>query len=245
MAELSFVYSFGVYNYDPNTNGLTTIKTPIKYKERAASTPGRDGGYSAAALMDARVISAKGSLFATDSGTLRSLKDAFYAAHAPGPAQRLLLNGDRYINCQVNGLDEAEYEGLDSLEYTLSFRADDPYFYDVGVQSPNLPGSFTPGGTALSLPVINLVVSTAGGTITVSNSATGQNFILNPVAVDTYTIDSMAETVTRSGIDASAEQGAGSNFLQLVPNAVNTISVTVAGGAAYSSVSSTYQNRWY
>ncbi len=238
MAELNFTYSYGGYVLD----GIETINKPTRYKERIASTPGRDGGYSGGALMDTRIVTIKGTLLGTDTGDLRAKQDAFYQAHRPSVANQLIINGDRYCMAEVQSITEADFEGFYLWEYTVAFRADDPYLYDVATQSKALPAgttTFTVAGTATALPAMSITPSAAGQNVTVTNTTTGDVFSFTAAGSGVYIADSKLETfLSPSSTDASSLLTAASVFLGLA-NGTNTITVT--GGTA----SLTWQNRYF
>lgn len=114
--------------------------------------------------------------------------------------------------------------------------------------SPN-SATVTPTGTVYSLPVITVVVSSAPANGLVYVSVTGGGltwaFQFSPTATGTYTIDAtaQAESVSLGGVDVTSNVFFQGVFPRLSPSA-NTVVVGVSGGAAASSASCVFANRW-
>lgn len=114
--------------------------------------------------------------------------------------------------------------------------------------SPN-SATVTPTGTVYSLPVITIVVTSAPSGALVYVVVTGAGltwaFQFSPTGTGTYTIDAttQAESVTLAGVDVTSSVFFQGVFPRLAVSA-NTVVVGLSGGAAASSASCVFANRW-
>jgi phage-related protein len=241
-------WAFGSYSY-PKCHILSRPRA-LAAKLRIAPTPGRDGEYSQGGLVGARRLVVSGVLIAASGDDIDTLWDAFVAAHAPGAAQALYPDrSDRYLRAEVEMIQETQggetYMG--AVPWEVAFVCVNPFYYAATATAPVLTtggGTFTVGGSAPALGAFTLNVSAigSGGSITVTNSTTGKAFTITPTATGNIIIDCDAETVTRAGVDVTAEF---SGLFFALSVGSNTIAITTAGGATLSAASLSYRNRWY
>jgi phage-related protein len=241
-----FEIAFGSYDYGA-ISGLTVQKLTdgLEVKQRIADTPGRHGNYTAGGLIAPRRFSLSGLLVGTSATDLRDKWEAFRAAHAPGVPAQFYQHSDRYVWAEVEGIGKAEFNELARvhLEWDVDFFCSDPFAYahTPGAQTGLAAGgTVSPGGTAYALPLWTIVVGTIG-TITIENETTGQEMVFVPTQTGTYLIDSRLETITRSGVDKSAEMNG--EFLRCNVGA-NTLTVNVSGGAVVTSLRADWNDRY-
>lgn len=128
---------FGAYVYTPATDEFHGVTDGLGAKLRSADPPSVDGAFTAGGLIAARDLSVRGTLtvptvgvIQTDAATYRTLRDAFYAAHAPGPPQPLWIDDDRYVNAEVKSLSMVDWEqGMTHVDYEVGFYVADPFAY--------------------------------------------------------------------------------------------------------------------
>ncbi len=245
------VKTYNGYSYGDTLYELTE---EMGFRHRMTKSANRDGAFADTSLHDPRRVSGTGELVgavnaqgiaAQDIASLRAAADAFKAAHQPGPPAKLMLDSDRYLNAQVEHL-SLKFDGLSYL-VDLSFLAYDPFWYSTQTTTQPLTQNaatvITPAGTAKSLPVFTLAVMAAppGGLITITNAQDVTLSFASPAA-GTYTIDCAQEIITdAAGNDQTA--GMTGDFLTLIAGA-NSVTLSLAGGAALSAQSVTWTDRW-
>ena len=246
--------SYGGYAYQ------STIDLPATFTEgqpgrlRTSLPPGVDGAFTAGGLLGARRPSIKGTLTVpgtgvvqTDLATLRNAWDNFKAVHAPGLPKQLIIDDDRYLNCEVETIGDVEWNGLLYKDYLVTFFAADPYWYSVVLNSvtfgAGLGGTVTTNGTGTAKPIITIPITAApaGGLITLSVTG-GATCTLSPDAAATFIIDTTQETVTSSGVDKTTLFGG--EFLRLAAGA-NTVNITASNAATFGAVQVQWRDRWY
>ena len=221
----------------------------------SGDTSGGDGEYQADSFLTPRSLSAAITVISTSySSPLSELQgklDALMAAHPKGAAgvlrEKILLGNtviaDRQIACRISDRSRVK-TGLNYARANISYRSGSGAWTDTAYFAP-IPlivgGNFlTLGGTESCLPLITLVVTTAG-VITLSDAATGQSLALNCVA-GTYVVDSEQRTVTKDGVSALAAIVSG-GFLQLSPYS-STFTLALDGTAAIASAQIAGRRRW-
>ncbi len=246
----TFAPQFGSYVYANETGVyVQRISDDMDVRTRMAETPGRAGNYTAGGLLAMRRVQMSGIIAVPFGTDLRDTWEAFKAAHRPGVIQALYAHTDRYLLAEVSGVGKAEYDSLAyrQLQFDVDFACSDPYWYDVDTTTTTGlagGGTVTAGGTAPGAPLWTLVVSSIGtaGTITITNTTTGEAFVLTPAATGTYLIDALAETVVRSSVDVS-EQSAG--VIPTLAVGANTITVDLTGSATLTSLTCAAQDRYF
>lgn len=244
--------SYGAYTYS-SVAGLTIqrLTDPMAVRPRTAETPGKDGAYSAGGLLGSRRFSMRGLMQGTSADNLRTIWRAFRAAHKPGAARTFYRHSDEYINAEVVGISEAEFNemGRVHIRFEVDFLAVDPFAYKSTTDSQTglaAGGTATNNGTAYVMPSLALDISSIGtsGTVTITNTTTGQALTLTPAATGVNTIDCGAETVVRGGVDKTTELSTASEFMRLDPGA-NTITVSTTGGLTVSTLAFTWREAHY
>lgn len=219
----------------------------VSLRPRVAETAGRDGIVSQGALLGPKRVAIRGIVRASSVATMESAWQALKSGLGR-TRQPLILPTNTDIRYQ------AELESLtrstDPRAWAFSYEAG--FLVPAGVAEAVSATSVTgltsgantisaPAGDEAALPAITLVVSVVG-TITLTASA-GQTFVIAPTTTGTYIIDSEAETITKSGADASSAWTSGA-FPTLTPGASNTLTIGLAGGATLTSASLTYRARY-
>jgi phage-related protein len=236
----NFAPVFGAYDYQA-VGGVYVqeVDDPVAVKQRTADTPGADGAFTAGGLLDKKVVTLSGMIAKAD-GTLRDAWEAFRAAHAPGLPQALYLYSDRYMFAEVTGITNSKFNALANLqiEFEVQFTGCDPFTYDTSVTTTSgldAGGTVTAVGTAPGAPIWTLVIDDIGtnGSVTVTNTTTGQAFTLKPAATGTYLIDSRLQTVTLSGVDVSDQF---SGVFPLIAVGDNTITVATTLSLSVASL---------
>lgn len=250
-----FAKSYGSYVYDDLRDGLEAVEQQIGYRHRMSKAFSRDGAFADDSVFDPRHLSFTGVLTgaagAQDAASLRAAWLGFCAAHQPGPARKLMIDSDMYLNARVETLTDK----LDGLmhELTLGFIAFDPFWYSMNAATLPLTlggaSAITTGGTAYSWPVFTFTVyaAPAGGLVTLANSA-DTAFSFAPPAAGAFTVDCGAETITDA---AGADQfGYMTGDLPVlvagsgIYGAPNPLTLTTAGGCTLSAASVSWQDRW-
>lgn len=242
-----FAKSFGAYVYDDLRDGLGDLKQQIGFRHRQSKSFNRDGAFALASLQDPRRLTMTGTLTgpngAQDPASLRAALDAFAAAHAAGAPQPLQIDSDRYLNAQVETLDD-EFDGL-AHEISVGFICFDPFWYAMlPTALPLTVGgttSVTPAGLVKCLPQISLTATAAGGLVTVASNRDA-TFTFAPPSAGTFTLDSLAEKITDGAGTDQTGQFTG-DLITLLTEA-NQITVTASGGASLSGASITWRDRW-
>lgn len=249
MTDLALSYGSFVYGA---ATGVIVEKAgrPEGIKSREADTPGRHGGYSAGGLLAARKFPISGIIVGTSASDTRDKIEAFTAAHAPGSTNPFYYYDDRYINAEVSGISNMEYDGTAMIHvpFDVEFAAiADPWLYDVTINTTTglaAGGTVTTGGTAPAAPIWTMVVSSFGtnGSITLNNTTTGEILVFAPTLTGTYLINNLLETLTRSGTDYSA------NMQGVIPGLAvggNVITISLGGSATLSALSVSWQDRYW
>ncbi|MEO7716352.1 MAG: hypothetical protein ABIY70_09110 [Capsulimonas sp.] len=246
-----FTYSFGGYTF--NAGDLTSIQESPEYRERASSSAGRGGRYSAGSLFDCLHIDLQGDILGSDTedpGTLQASWDALAAAFPPGQARVFRKQSDRYCRAEVRSFGEAQaWKGKGARYFSIGLTSNDdpPWFADaVTTQGLATTGdtTFNALGGGAADPILTLVFSAApaGGIVTISNAA-GETFTFDPDATGTYVFSTLDDTILRAGVDKYAGLISG-ELLRLSPGS-NTWTITLGNGATLSSASLNYQARYY
>jgi len=254
-AVIYFAKSFGAYVYDDLRDGLESVDEEIGHRQRMTKAFARDGAFADDSLFDPRRVTFTGLLTGAagkqDAAPLRAAWDGFRAAHAAGPTRRLQIDSDRYLDARVETISD-KFDGL-WHEMTVSFMAFDPFWY--GNQQNTLPLTVNGNtvvstlGTAYSWPVFSFVVSAApaGSLLTLAN-AEDTLFSFAPPAAGTFAVDCGNESITdQAGADQFAYMSGDLPVLVAgngVYGAPNTLTLTASGGAAISSASVSWQDRW-
>ena len=250
-----FAKSFGSYAYDDLRDGLSSVEEQIGHRHRMTKAFSRDGAFADDSLFEPRRVTFQGLLTgpggAQDAASLRAAWLAFKGAHQAGPARRLMIDNDQYLNARVETLSDTS-SGL-YHKTVVGFLAFDPFWYSVSTSTlPLTVGgttAVTTGGTAYSWPIFSFTVSAApaGALITLSNAADAL-VSLAPPAAGTYTVDCGAETIT-DGAGADQFGGMTGDLPILVAGsglygAANALTLTATGGCALSAASVSWQDRW-
>lgn len=250
-----FAKSFGSYAYDDLRDGLGAIEQQIGHRQRMSKAFSRDGAFSDDSLFEPRRVTFTGLLTgaggAQDAASLRAAWLGFAAAHAPGPARRLQIDSDQYLNARIETVTDT-FNGL-YHKLSVGFLAFDPFWYSVAVSSlPLTPGgttALTTAGTAYSWPIFTFTVSAApaGGLLTLSNGS-DTSFSFFPPAAGTYTVNCGAETIT-DGAGTDQFGGMTGDLPILVAGSgiygtPNPLTLTTAGGCTLSAASASWQDRW-
>ncbi len=250
-----FAKQFGAYVYDDLRDGLGQLKNVVGYRHRQSKAFSQDGAFALNSLHDPRRLSFEGVLTgangAQDAASLRAALDLFLAAHQAGPAQQLAIDNDRYINAQVETFED-DFDGL-SHHIALTFLCFDPFWYSTTTTTEALTVGgttvITTGGTVYSLPVVTLVATAAGGIVTLAN-AQDATLTFSPPAAGTFTLDCLQETITDAGGTDQTAYFTG-DLIRLIAGqlasggtATNSLTLTTAGGAALSSASISWADRW-
>lgn len=246
-----FVKKFGDYEYGDN---LATISESVGTRTRVSTPANRVGRFTAGGLLDSISMTLEGTILADNPDDPQDIIDkwqAFKAAHKPGQPKKFYVNDDKYIMAEVTSDIRAESsKGLSYRNYSVTLTCYDPPWYAdvVTTMTPAHDGSdvdLTVVGDSPTYPVITVVVSTisTGGLLTVEDSYGDSLVFESPAATGTYVIDCGAERVTDPS-GALANKLISGNFPQFdFPNA-GTISLTLTGGLAVSSVTLDYRGRW-
>lgn len=246
----SFAPKFGSYEYASEAGiYVEKVTRPTAVKTRQADTPGLHGGYSAGGLLAPRQFNISGLIVGTSDEDTRDKVEAFAGAHPPGPIRTFYFYSDRYINAEVSAISNTEFGALAniSIPFDVEFTAVDPFFYDVDTNTQldlDEGGTVTAGGTAPAAPLWTLVIGSLGtdGTLTLTNTTTGEALVLAPTTTGTYLIDSRLQTITRSGSDVSEQMN---GLYPTLAMGDNDITVETTGGLAVSSLAVSWQNRYY
>lgn len=242
-----FHIKFGSYDYAAITGlYLENLTDPLAVQMRASDTPGRAGGYSSGGTIASRRFALSGKLVGTSTTDLRSKWRAFRAAHAPGAAQKFYTHSDTYRWAEPVGVTKAQFDQVFShLEFEVEFLSVDPYDYE---DTPSSATGLAGGGTVTTLgqapspPTFTLTVGgTLGGTITLTNTRTGEAMNILPTATGAIVIDSRLEAITRSGVNISGEMSG--LFLSLAVGA-NVLTVSATGGTTVTVLSVAWNDRY-
>jgi hypothetical protein len=246
-----------VYAYESGS-AIASITQESKYRAQTAAPAGRGGRFTAGPLFDALTLTLKGTLEApnpSDTGSMRSEWDAFCAAHSPGPAGQFYLDSDRYANVEVVSSIQSEWDGLPSRAYQVALASyDDPPWFAATptvVALASGANALAPSGTGPMEPQITVVVSacpTPGTTPGTSSSITltdqaGTVFTLFPSGTGTWLIDSLNEQISLGGTVQAYTGYTGA--YPVLPAGTGALTVALVGGLTVSSISLSYQARWY
>lgn len=191
---------------------------------------------------------------ATPDG-IRDALDALAGALTEGSAGQLYRNSDRYLNARVALFRESERDqGYVTRAWMVGFDCADPFYWDATAQSavalPTTDGgtvTLTPGGSAVALPVITLVVPSGaiGETITLTLPTSTLNPLpaaLTPSVAGTYVLDTTNGTVTVGGVDYSADFTG--QLLRLSHRGSSLLTVNLSSSGILTSGTIQWQRRW-
>jgi hypothetical protein len=235
-------------NYSFNGTALQNVAmvaAPYSSRISSADTPSRPGGYPGSQFAAERKISLSGTLTAASYAALDAAWSDLVAAHdvtAPAP---LLIRDGWYYLATCESIADSERD-VTSIQYDATYVCADPFAFSATLSTPSLA---TTGGTITAvagnknaLPTLTLTVSAAPASsfVTVTNTTTGEQFVLTPDVTGAFVIDSLAETVKVGSTDKmSCFQG---RFLSLRPGS-NTLTITASNGATLSSATISYRAR--
>lgn len=255
MANLSL--KLGSYTFPPTfyAEQIPTLRSIPNEK-----LPRADGGRQITGYLESKTFRVKGALVsgheAIPTGTQQTLRaqlDALKAACNAGQVS-FQTHDDRYWrNCQVSGFQE-QYDPTGPARYVdiaFDVMTGDPFAYGLTTQTDGRTitataqtKSLSVGGNAYTLPTISLTIGTGtSADIVLTNTTTGEVATLNGSVSpgDVYVIDSLGETVTRSGLDKiSLFDGL---FLRLTPG-TNVLKVEYSG-ATVTALSVTWNERYF
>ena len=214
---MTYAPAFGTYSIP---RGINITKVPASRVVPVAKTPRYDGARTLTGMLDAKRISLAGLLIRplgnNTANYLRTQLDALKAGLAQGPAN-FGIESDRYWRqCQAEQYEDSYeptgYQNIVSVSFNVV--TGDPFSYDTTARTGG--GALTAtgqtkavsnGGNASGAPQISLTVGTTGTlSASITNQTTGDVFTLNGAVVSgqIIIIDSLTETVTRSGVDVTS-----------------------------------------
>jgi len=233
---------YGSYTYPSSLIEKRPIK--IDSRLRAKEIPGRSLAYSQGGLIGTRRVIVTGTLKDT------TLWDAFLAAHAPGQAKALYMGSSatRYLMAEVESISDIDADQYPAaIPWEVGFICYDPLWYGI-VVNPTITstgGSFTVSGSAPAEPILTITLggTIPGGYVTITATNSGKSMVITPAASGAIVIDNAARTITRAGVDITAELSTLSEFLSFTGS--DTLTIAAAGGLTVSSPSLSYTERWY
>ena len=224
---------------------VATVAAPYSARIGSADTPGRSGGYPGSQFAAVRKISLTGTVTASSYAALDAAFSDLCAAHDVSAPAPLICRADGfYYLATVESFADSERD-VSSIKYDSTYQCADPIAFSSTLYAPSLTttgGTFTVLGNKPALSALTLTVSAAptSSYVSVTNSTTGESFILFPDAAGAFVIDSLAEKVTVGTTDKIAcFQG---RFISLKPGS-NTLTIAVSGGATVSAASISYRAR--
>jgi hypothetical protein len=253
-----FSISFGAHNYNLATDWPATISEGQPVRSRQAARANIEGAYTAGGLLGVRKIVISGALACPlpySAANMRAAWDAFKAAHAPGMPQILMIDNDRYIMAEVVSIAESKWNGLQSRPFEVEFDCADPYWYGATQNSQTLAlgaNSITTHGTAPCLPIFYVNVApgfTTGASFSIADSF-GNVTTVTPTIFGSYVAESTVENMTSIGFLDTEYSTLGNmsvfsgQFTKLAAGASN-IQVSTSGNITLSSISVSWQDRWY
>lgn len=252
---MSYGLVFGTFSFPP---GFHVANVEMARSVPTAKLPRADGARVIAGYLDAKKISVRGGVYKASLSTgggasVRSQLDALKGALAAGPAS-FYTDSDRfYRNCQQSTysdtFDVTEFNRMCTVQFDLI--SGDPWSYaatgSTGSRSISASGqtlAVTNGGNAYGQPQISLTMGSTGNvSATVTNTTTGEVFTIggSVTSGDVIVVDSLLESVTKSGADEmSLFEGV---FPRLAVGA-NTIQVAYSLGTITNLLVS-WNDRWY
>jgi phage-related protein len=147
--------------------------------------------------------------------------------------KQLRFNSARYINCYKEAFEAVPVDGtaLTVWRYSITFFADDPFFYSTSDTSVDQIADYNPevwthtnSGDGIVFPTISIIADQGGaisGGITLTNSTTGLSFTFSATIANTKSlvVDCANHTVKNDGVTDFAS--AGGSFHHLVSGSNN------------------------
>lgn len=233
------------------------MSVPSSGRIGSAATPSKSGEYAGKRFLASRQVKISGVLVAPTYDELQTKWSRMCAGHdfiSPQPLFCGLEN--RFLYATTNSLDDTS-RGVEAIEYDVTYQASDPFFYSVSEQNISVsnPTTFaisTNGNTnALPKITVNISAAPAGSTITLTNLTTNESFTLAPTTTNPITVDSRLETVTTTQIPFVYDQMGvfSGRFLSLkggvlFTDATSSLQLSTTGGAAVSSLSIQFRDRF-
>lgn len=251
---MTYAPQFGTYSIP---RGINVSKLPGARIVPSAKTPRYDGGRLLIGMLDIKRISLTGMLIRPmgnfTANYLRGVLDGLKSGLAQGPAN-FSIETDRYWRlCQAEAYEDSyEATGYRNV-VTVSFDVvtGDPFSYETAGQtgggSLSATGqtkTVTNGGNAAAAPQIAVTAGSTGTlAATITSQTTGDVCTLNGAVTsgDVITIDSLADTVTRAGLDVTSLFDG--QFVRLAVGA-NVLRFDWTSGSL-SNAAISWNNRWY
>lgn len=214
---MTYALAFGSYTI-PNT--ITLQRVSMARNVPSAKTPRYDGARTLSGMLELKRFSLQGSLIrqigSTDVSWLRNQLDALKGALAVQGAN-FTVDSDRYWRqCYAEQYEDsfAPTGAQRIVDVSFDVVTGDPFSYETATQSgggalvtSGQTKTVVNGGNAPGAPRLSLTVGSTG---TLSATITNQTTVdvctlFGPVTSgDVIIVDSLLETVTRSGLDVTS-----------------------------------------
>lgn len=241
-------YTFGAFQLP---GAIQSRALPVAARRRSAEAAGLDGEWSQGGLVAPKRIIVTGKVRCSSVAARNAAWDALVSGlPLDAPGNLVLEQADRRYPAEVEAIsDVVDAMRPWSLEYEVQFVVPGGCAEAAAVTNASLTTTggtlAAPAGNHHALPRIEVTVSSigTGGTLTVTNTSTGQSVTAKPGGTGVIAFDSAEERLYRAGADWTGEWTAG-EWPRLLPGVANFFSVTTTGGLTVSAVQVLYRARW-
>ena len=228
--------------------GFSVASNPSNSILEVTQRPYSDGAIVGTPRLSEKVITIRGTLFATTASDMRTQMDALLAAVNSG-RQKLYLWDDRYIyatkrsfstNYDPSSFDRYCDVAIDFVCDTALFEAETVSTDTWATPADNATRSITNAGGVFAMPTFAITFTGTSGGVGLAIGSDLFVFSATVTAGSTLIVDCAAKTVMIGTTDKMS--GFTGVFPSLAPGA-NTLTRT--GTSAITSIVTTWRNRWY
>ena len=236
---------FSTYDFPA---GFSVASNPSNSILEVTQRPYADGAIVGTPLLSEKIITIRGTLFATTASDMRTQMDALLAAVNSG-RQKLYLWDDRYIyatkrsfstNYDPSSFDRYCDVAIDFVCDVGLFEAETVSTDTWATPANNATRSITNAGGAFAMPTFAITFTGTSGVVGLAIGSDSFVFSATVTAGSTLIVDCAAKTVLIGTTDKM------SGFTGVFPSlALGANTLTRTGTSAITSIVTTWRNRWY